>query len=188
MNDYLNFSPVHRRRFGLTLIELLVVVTIIAVMIGLLLPAIQKIREAAARISSRNKLKQITLAAHGYHNQMGYFPSVAHNPNSLFHCLLPHIEQGNMFKQEEVDELTAGRQYLIPTFINRADPSIGSKGGKFGGNVSYASNYQAFGESPRPGAHARGRRKLSRSFRDGTTHTVAFTEKYAEQQLGSTHW
>jgi prepilin-type N-terminal cleavage/methylation domain-containing protein/prepilin-type processing-associated H-X9-DG protein len=103
--------PLAHRLRGFTLIELLVVIAIIAILIGLLLPAVQKVREAAARAKCQNNIKQIALACHAYADATGGIPAACimntYNENPYSNeigpnwaiLILPYIEQGNLFNQ-----------------------------------------------------------------------------------------
>src|SRR5947207_10811846 len=139
-----------RRKSGFTLIELLVVIAIIAVLIGLLLPAVQKVREAASRMKCQNNLKQMGLAAHNYESANGYLPpprgtvniggTVGSNDASPQALILPFVEQASKFNQfnfnyttwNDRDAVTgalnsgvnlAARSQDIPIYLCPSDPS-----------------------------------------------------------------
>jgi len=123
--------PISRRRRGFTLIELLVVIAIIAVLIGLLLPAVQKVRESSARSTCQNKLKQLALGMHDYHSTFGRFPpgqvvnnltgscpaqsdptADARTPWSV--AVLPFIEQDNLFNTFNLSGVFAINAQFLP--------------------------------------------------------------------------
>src|SRR5262249_53427302 len=129
-----------RPRPGFTLIELLVAIAIVAVLIGLLLPAVQKVREAAARVQCQNNLKQIALACHSYEGVYKRFPIGVRIPiyvgdrptggTNLWVELLPYFEQDNLHKRWDPDdnrnnvrdERTATQAQAIKILLCPSDP------------------------------------------------------------------
>jgi prepilin-type N-terminal cleavage/methylation domain-containing protein/prepilin-type processing-associated H-X9-DG protein len=138
-------------RRGVTLIELLVVIAIIAILIGLLLPAVQKVREAAARTQCQNNLKQLGLAAHNFHDANGKFPDgawasgVAYG-NSDLTRLLPYIEQDNIAKNYDYTKAWWDSPTNVTVAANRIEirmcPSDPNSNGQPGsGNPMGLSSY-----------------------------------------------
>jgi prepilin-type N-terminal cleavage/methylation domain-containing protein/prepilin-type processing-associated H-X9-DG protein len=192
-----------RRAFAL--IELLVVIAIIAVLIGLLLPAVQKVREAAARSKCQNNLKQIALAAHAYHDANGNFPAgyavVAPRAIPWAVLLAPYLEQSILAQrwQSKTENVSAGRRAalqatVIPTIVCPSDalpdPAVyeqsppgtaGNPDGLYLGLTSYGPN-----AGTNPGAfpyvidgvfHNNTKVRLT-DITDGASGTLLFGEHY----------
>lgn len=190
------------RASAFTLIELLVVIAIIAILIALLVPAVQKVREAAARTQSSNNLKQMSLALHNaggtYNTKLppayGYYPSGTGgwdsngNEGSIYFHLLPFVEQEGMFKAAATGSTGhlgyqlewANLPRIVSIYAAPLDPTL-QDGVP---NCSYRTNNLAF--SYPPGSNSWTGPRLPASFRDGTSNTITFAEAYAQPPtLGS---
>ncbi len=200
-------SKALRRRSGFTLIELLVVIAIIAILIGLLLPAVQKVREAAARAQSQNNLKQLGLSVQSCADTRngslppayienwipqggwgGYGgPYYGSNATAFFH-LLPYLEQTNTYNtlgKNGTDQFngwtTPGAwTTVIKTFVSPMDSSMPGNTIYGWAGTNYAMNFQVFGRPDHPWGwwwNVIGDTKFPAGFQDGTSNTIVFAEK-----------
>jgi prepilin-type N-terminal cleavage/methylation domain-containing protein len=189
-----------QRGRAFTLIELLVVIAIIAILISLLLPAVQKVREAAQRTQSLNNLKQMSLALHNCNDvykrlppSVGLFPinswsqatywgappgqPVYHG--TVYYFLLPFVEQQNAYKNVSTASPGAWGSWfssaIVPVYQAPGDPTLPGNGLTWGGRgaVSYGANWLVFGSTD--GGSAR----IPSTFTDGTSNTITFGERYA---------
>jgi prepilin-type N-terminal cleavage/methylation domain-containing protein/prepilin-type processing-associated H-X9-DG protein len=203
------------KRRGFTLIELLVVVAIVAVLLSLVLGAVQKAREAAARVRCLNNLKQLGLAMHVLHDSTNVLPpccAPAGNQQltvvgpwqgatgfNVFDCLLPYVEQENLFLDSKMSILTHvggpgwGNVYsqIVPVYRCPSEPQPAgpmgdglcstTTGGAQGFAIcNYAANYFVFGNpnAPTQTEREQGSNTLPTSIPDGLSNTIMFTEKY----------
>ncbi len=183
---------------GFTLVELLVVIAIIGVLVALLLPAVQAARAAARRTEASNKLKQIGLATHNFHDTFRKLPpSVVtvtgekFNRGSALLLILPYLEQTNMAEIafDTGDYYSVYREpmppYINPTdWTNNGEPTlVDGSWGQYGVS-GFVGNYQALGYI----SSGDNKSKAMASVTDGTSNTIFYAEKYSQCQTSTNYY
>jgi prepilin-type N-terminal cleavage/methylation domain-containing protein len=184
----------NQKRPGFSLIELLVAISVIAILIGLLLSAVQRVREAAARVKCQNNLKQIGLALHNYDTTFGHMPGGVGpwQPGSDYAIFLvptlPFLEQDNLYQlavQYGWNDPRV-RSQSVKVFICPDDPTVRPDGkvtdptGQEWGACTYAGNAQVFCVVDSNGVmvNPNGSPSLNSTFGDGASNTILLAEKY----------
>ena len=194
-------------RRGFTLVELLVVIAIIGILIGMLLPAVQQVRDAARRTDSMNRLRQLTLATHNFESgYMEFPPSIttitgqSRIRGSAFLQILPFLEQQNLLNltQDSGDYYGVYRE-KVGFFANPCDISSGSSGqiehtpwGQYG-LIGYGANYQSLGYIRGTSSDVDKQTRGFGSLSDGSSNTIFYAERYmsmknADADANNDYW
>ena len=176
-------------RLGFTLFQLLLVLAILIILLALMLPALVRVRVAAARSQCANNLKQIALAMHNCNDTygklppaVGSFPAANKLHNTYFFYVLPFIEQANLYNRAQTgDDFSAWTNEVysqpIKTYLCPQD-NTGDKTNQYDGwlaTCNYAANYLVFGDPPRNSLE--GSPRIPATFLDGTSNTIVFAER-----------